>query len=819
DYTLPEGRAEAINFIQNRITEIKKKAHRLSTVRKHMQEAISKLEEGATNLGEEERTAEEKNISNQINMATDIVIEVEETLDELADKEIELQQQLEERRTLREEIHNIHDQAIPAVVKFNYLLEALTGEIRETIGRFQITERGYTEAIEWLKKRYGKDDIIIEQLYARLEKIQSKGRTTKAQRQLFEEIATTVTQLRNKGQDVSHRQLLTQITRKFEESIQEKIITKKAEMTQSNSWTWDNLSNVIEDTLSRRELVEEMREFTQGGRGEENSSQWLKKTSNKVFDTTCLYCRRTNHPASECREVPPNERIAFFRRNNMCLNCGRKNHMIAECKSPHCRKCGRKHHSSLCGIKIEMPTTQASMESRQQSQATQPAVARGTAGQQRNQRGQRQENITAHSSQHSARQNCVAAEAKEEEHTQYSEPQEEQEKEVEESNQPYKEIPQTKQSQGDSKTTHLLSGVKITRNLPSTRTETMLERIPELREMKEEGEINGEEMKKAKQLVIKGHQRHYREELEKENMRNLNIQEDKEGVWRCNGRLGKSLLSEEQKKPEMTANEEAREFMERLYRNSRRALTERDLQNTLEADYFLLGKILKDCEAVTQEFKTLRSTLIENEECDKKFFVEACAWTRQTTELVCAMSYLKRDARILWDVYELLIESGFASPQSRRNFEHKARPPDHRPISLDTTIAIIDSEAMHLTQLANEFRNTIGKEFKCFIQQPERSEEEKKNLDDLRNTMEEAMETMERRTHDIKEDVSNKFEEMKKDLHDSLGKIKEAIETKMEVITEAQIQQLVKLQALEKNERTRTDTLRTAESDSESAST
>ncbi|KAK5983951.1 hypothetical protein GCK32_008183, partial [Trichostrongylus colubriformis] len=458
-------------------------------------EAMEKLAEVGLQGGEEEKGSVEE-INREMEAATDIVIEMEEMIDQLSDKEIELNQELEDRRTPKREMkeeeeesdlqgitgqiqprvqlppsripafsgkswdwenfwqlfeHNIHNQPVSEVIKFNFLLDAVPAEIKETIGRFRISREGYDEAINWLKRHYERDDIIIEQLYTKLETTQNTGNSTAEQRRLFNQIATTVTQLRNKGQDVNHRQLLTQITRKFEERIQEKIIAKKAELIQSNLWNWDSLREVVEDALSRRELIEEMRELERRrGEPRENPTQGIRKAAPREKGPACLYCKRTNHPARECRAVPENERISFFKRNNLCLNCGRNNHMVAECWSQNCRRCGRKHHISLCGIRSETTSaTQPRMENEQQTQAPPPTPTnKGSTSQRRSQRGQRQGENAGHSVQ-----NLVESEQEHEDHVGKRRPRKEKSKKEEKKKKEHK-----KEAQPNRKTTHLLSG-------------------------------------------------------------------------------------------------------------------------------------------------------------------------------------------------------------------------------------------------------------------------------------------------------------------------------------------------------------------------
>ncbi|EYC37588.1 hypothetical protein Y032_0777g2271 [Ancylostoma ceylanicum] len=64
---------------------------------------------------------------------------------------------------------NVDEQPIPTTIIFNYLLQALVGEARQTAAQFQVTEGNYQAVMDTFLRKYGRDSSIIEDLLAQLE--------------------------------------------------------------------------------------------------------------------------------------------------------------------------------------------------------------------------------------------------------------------------------------------------------------------------------------------------------------------------------------------------------------------------------------------------------------------------------------------------------------------------------------------------------------------------------------------------------------------------------------------------------------------------
>ena len=117
------------------------------------------------------------------------------------------------------------------------------------------------------------------------------------------------------------------------------------------------------------ELTENLRPYVERNplRDEENntgkpdgsSKHPLRRKENLLFrksgemltrrKSSCAHCHSNDHFSTNCTKVLSVEsRRSILRQNKMCYNCIGTWHTAAERKSRGCKKCERKHHTSLC---------------------------------------------------------------------------------------------------------------------------------------------------------------------------------------------------------------------------------------------------------------------------------------------------------------------------------------------------------------------------------------------------------------------------------------------------------------------------------------
>uniref|UniRef100_A0A7I5EAN3 Uncharacterized protein n=1 Tax=Haemonchus contortus TaxID=6289 RepID=A0A7I5EAN3_HAECO len=122
---------------------------------------------------------------------------------------------------------NVHSQELPEPFKFNYLLDAVQGEAKESVRKFQLTKDNYFKGIEFLHTRYGSREELIRKLIDRLEKFQLRSQSLKDQRSLMGQMQVIIEQLRRKREQVVSQWMIKTILSKFPEELKRKVFHKK----------------------------------------------------------------------------------------------------------------------------------------------------------------------------------------------------------------------------------------------------------------------------------------------------------------------------------------------------------------------------------------------------------------------------------------------------------------------------------------------------------------------------------------------------------------------------------------------------------------
>ncbi|EYC13252.1 hypothetical protein Y032_0044g1060 [Ancylostoma ceylanicum] len=156
---------------------------------------------------------------------------------------------------------NIDEQPISSMMKYNYLLQALTGEARQVAGRYQFIEENYNIVVNALKQKYGRDSSIVEELLAEFERCKASGPSTRQQIALLDHIAAIVQQLSSK-----------------------EALNKKPHIPPPPP---------------------------------PPPPPPQPKTSTGRPISQCIYCKGTSHRSAEYRKVPESERKAFLVRNQL----------------------------------------------------------------------------------------------------------------------------------------------------------------------------------------------------------------------------------------------------------------------------------------------------------------------------------------------------------------------------------------------------------------------------------------------------------------------------------------------------------------------
>ncbi|KAK6762078.1 hypothetical protein RB195_022976 [Necator americanus] len=224
--------------------------------------------------------------------------------------------------------NNIHSQQLPEMVKYNYLLNALKGEARDGIRKFQVTKDNYSKTINFLLVKYNNREALINQLVERLDKSVLRSPSIKDQRHLLKQLQVIVAQLTEKGEEVNSPWLIKKVLAKFPNSVKRKVITKKQGLSADVPFTMQHLFKFIDEILSTEEMFLSF--------SEKSPPMQQRQVNNNIrphlMTKCCMYCKN-NHPSHSCTQYStPQDRSAYLRKEQPCMICAPPKQKTTECK-------------------------------------------------------------------------------------------------------------------------------------------------------------------------------------------------------------------------------------------------------------------------------------------------------------------------------------------------------------------------------------------------------------------------------------------------------------------------------------------------------
>ena len=106
---------------------------------------------------------------------------------------------------------SIDEQGLPKVSKFNYLKSVLKGTAATVISGLSISNDNYDLAIALLKERFGRSEVIVESLYAKLQSLpRSQNKFTEIQR-TYDCIEKLLRHLEAQGESLNNQRMLIQL--------------------------------------------------------------------------------------------------------------------------------------------------------------------------------------------------------------------------------------------------------------------------------------------------------------------------------------------------------------------------------------------------------------------------------------------------------------------------------------------------------------------------------------------------------------------------------------------------------------------------------
>lgn len=242
----------------------------------------------------------------------------------------------------------IHDNlSLSDIDKFTYLRSLVERSAKEAIVGLTLTSDNYNEAVAILERRFGNRQRIIDKhmdLLLNVEAVSSQHNVGSLRR-LYDRVEANVRSLDALGVTAdSYGSLLSSVLIKKLPHELRLIISRKV----SGDWDMASIMKLFEEELIARERTVTTGKET-GGRQHKDQPTTTALVSGGHTMSYCCYCQKGHAPES-CPEISlVEDRRQALRSAGRCFICLKRGHIGRECRSNQkCRKCGGKHHVSIC---------------------------------------------------------------------------------------------------------------------------------------------------------------------------------------------------------------------------------------------------------------------------------------------------------------------------------------------------------------------------------------------------------------------------------------------------------------------------------------
>lgn len=269
--------------------------------------------------------------------------------------------------------------------KFQYLVQATKpgSKARVRVESFPPSGKNYHKAIDVLKARFGRDELIVEHYVRELLNLvlsNATGRTSLDLAELSDCLETQLLALESFGvtldkyasilyplaesalpervfrdweryrRDVVNRSGDGEVTGSNPEHLMVKLRTfLQSEVVSDErvSHARETFKNSEENSVSRAIMSDAVKKVKVATAADLVSLQSTSEVSEK-----CIFCNSTQHPGEFCfkaREMSNNEKCKLLRANELCFKCLAKFHGTKNCvKEVHCLICSKKHCTAMC---------------------------------------------------------------------------------------------------------------------------------------------------------------------------------------------------------------------------------------------------------------------------------------------------------------------------------------------------------------------------------------------------------------------------------------------------------------------------------------
>lgn len=265
----------------------------------------------------------------------------------------------------------IHENnSLSSVEKFLYLRMSLTGKAAAVVSGLQATEDNYSSAVDMLKERFGRQDILVQEHLTQLLNLpQVKAlNDVAALRRLHDHVQKNTAALKTLGvgSEGYGTMLCAALFRVMpEEWAVEYHKQKSASKGVLDSSTLGDILLSIRLELESREKAcqrnsqaqtppanqrDDKHPSSDYGRRGKGSAAALQVGAQYPSEK-CAFCASKSHETPKCdAALSIEEKKKRLRREGRCYRCAKRGHTSQQCRnwSLRCAKCGRRHITPLC---------------------------------------------------------------------------------------------------------------------------------------------------------------------------------------------------------------------------------------------------------------------------------------------------------------------------------------------------------------------------------------------------------------------------------------------------------------------------------------